>query len=80
MLRSLGVTQVQLTRCFVYETVSASGCACACVCVCRLTLVQVASMFASIFSGTLIGLGFAVVLTYQQVTCHPLVMVCSLCL
>ncbi len=30
---------------------------------------QVASMFASIFSGTLIGLGFAVVLTYQQVAC-----------
>jgi hypothetical protein len=30
-------------------------------------MVQVSSMFASICSGTFIGLGFAVLLTYQQV-------------
>jgi hypothetical protein len=33
----------------------------------QLMAPQMASMFAAIFSGTVIGLGFAVVLTYQQV-------------
>ncbi len=69
MLRSLGVTRLQLTRCFVYETARArAASACAICAASRLTPPpQVSSMFASIFSGTFIGLGFAVVLTYQQV-------------
>lgn len=65
VLRSLGVTRLQLTRCFVYETVRAA--VLSQLLASHADLVQVASMFASIFSGTLIGLGFAVVLTYQQV-------------
>ena len=40
-------------------------------------LLQVASMFASIVSGTFIGLGFAVLLTYQQVLlCQPALACC----
>ncbi len=65
MLRSLGVARLQLTRCFVYETARAR--AGSRLCCPPPHPQQVASMFASIFSGTFIGLGFAVVLTYQQV-------------
>jgi hypothetical protein len=66
VLRSLGVARLQLTRCFVYETARDAR-AGSRLCCPPPHPPQVASMFASIFSGTFIGLGFAVVLTYQQV-------------